>query len=105
VTFLPQGLTQVIVLGSSASPPLQISSGSVQGVRFRISGGVQCEIAIGTSTVSAEAGSSSAVFDSFSFGTISLERMTVPPNAWISALTTGSTVTGTALYITPGIGL
>lgn len=106
--FYPQGLTQLVGLtgATAASSAIQISTAGIQGARLANLSTGNFFVAIGATTATAVLPLSSigsTAVTSFPLRYNSEMYITTPPNAWISAISTATAVTG-LLAVTPGIG-
>jgi hypothetical protein len=100
--FLPQGNSQLISATTTPSAAIQASTGGIQGVRIRSSAVAFVSISK-TSSDTVSIPTTSTPANGIPLIATVFEKFSVPPNAWLSFMTSGAS--GALIYVTPGIGL
>lgn len=100
-TFQPQGNTALVLATTTASAPQQPSTGSIQGLLLTNQSTNDAWVAFGVSTATAVLPTTSTPSAGMPLLQRSQATFGVPPNVWLSAITTAGTA---AIYATPGFG-
>lgn len=99
--FMPQGNSQLCSATTTPSTGFQVT-GNITTVRIRTSALAFVAISV-SSGVTCAIPSTSAAANGIPLNSASQEKFTVPPNAYLSFMT--SAVAGALIYITPGAGI
>lgn len=100
--FAPQGNTILVNASSTGgSVAVQASTGSIDGVLVSVQGTVGCYMSVGVSTATATIPTTTTAGGMFLSGG-TLKGFRVPPNAWLSFMTSAGTV---PVFVTPGKGI
>lgn len=100
--FQIQGGTLIVAsTAASATAAQQVATGSIQGAFLQNLSTVDAYVSIGASTATAAAPTTASSTGSFPLMQRTGRSLTVPPNFFISAITTGGQAN---ISVTPGFG-